>query len=103
MDRYGITMYSARSERNPREFPITDQGRADQGVFENSFPPSARPTKLSLIHIWTLEQGRDSGSVLSGGLSVSRQILDKYRGSLVIKSSRYGGTAGILSLKLYGN
>ena len=38
-------MYSARSERNPREFPITDQGRADQGVFENSFPPSARPTK----------------------------------------------------------
>ena len=51
----------------------------------------------------TLEQGRDSGSVLSGGLSVSRQILDKYRGSLVIKSSRYGGTAVILSLKLYGN
>ena len=38
-------MYSARSERNSREFPITDQGRADQGVFENSFPPSARPTK----------------------------------------------------------
>ena len=51
----------------------------------------------------TLEQGRDSGSVLSGGLSVSRQILDKHRGSLVIKSSRYGGTAVILSLKLYGN
>lgn len=51
----------------------------------------------------TLNGSLDSGTGLSGGLSVSRQILDKCQGSLVIKSSRYGGTAVILSLKATWN
>ena len=59
-------MYSARSERNPGEFPITDQGRADQGVFENSFPPSARPTKWDAHLTESNFQARPRGNIGNG-------------------------------------
>ncbi|MBS6954066.1 MAG: NAD-binding protein [Enterocloster asparagiformis] len=48
---------------------------------------------------WTLKGDPKRCGGPSGGLSVSKRIMDRNQGNLVIKSSRYGGTTVILSLK----
>ncbi len=49
----------------------------------------------------TLKENPKRCGGLSGGLSVSKRIMDRNQGNLVIKSSRYGGTSVILSLKAF--